>query len=221
MPAAPADRARRRAITGLHGRPASSQAPALLALEPARPRHASSNGHLLETKPCAPVSLSPAARRLRPDREQGRRPARPRSRSRRRAPRSDRGRPRPAARVQRQRAPAAAATRSGRDARRPRAARSGRPPHAPPRPAADRRLSRLPGEGVGLTLCALAASQRGGRTASCAAVSYPARWADRLPPGLALRPDARMAEAAGSNAGECRLRAVSYATAAGPAKPLD
>lgn len=45
-------------------------------------------------------------------------------------------------------------------------------------------------------------------------VTYSMTWANRLPSDLPLYPQARVAEAAGSDRGACRLRAVSYATSA-------
>ena len=69
------------------------------------------------------------------------------------------------------------------------------------------------------TLGALAAGQATGR--GCAAVSYSAGWANRLPADLPLYPDARITEAAGNAAGACRLRAVSFASGAGAGKLID
>lgn len=67
------------------------------------------------------------------------------------------------------------------------------------------------------TLGALAAQ----RHADCAAVSYSANWANRLPADLPLYPDARVIEAAGNAQGACRLRAVTFATSAAPTKVVD
>ncbi|MDO7844666.1 hypothetical protein [Sphingomonas immobilis] len=65
-----------------------------------------------------------------------------------------------------------------------------------------------------LTLGALAARQKDGRTASCAAdMRYSASWANRLPADVPLYPDARVSEAAGNASGACALRAVSFSTA--------
>lgn len=73
-----------------------------------------------------------------------------------------------------------------------------------------------------LTLGALAARQRLAATAACAGpIAYSAGWANRLPVELPLYPDARVAEAAGNNLNGCRLRVVSFATAAAPAKLID
>lgn len=69
------------------------------------------------------------------------------------------------------------------------------------------------------TLGALAAEQPVGR--GCAAISYSAVWATRLPPALPLYPDARVTEAAGTAAGPCRLRIVSYRSSAGVTKLID
>ncbi|MGJ3627981.1 hypothetical protein AB5I41_15090 [Sphingomonas sp. MMS24-JH45] len=92
-----------------------------------------------------------------------------------------------------------------------------RPPRAPgigrvPACAAARRS---------LTLGALAQKQ-GGRTAACAAaVSYSAAWANRLPAGVPLYPDARVAEAAGADGNGCALRVVSFASGAPMQRLLD
>ncbi|WP_375390999.1 hypothetical protein [uncultured Sphingomonas sp.] len=68
---------------------------------------------------------------------------------------------------------------------------------------------------------ALALAQRRASVARCAAVvHYAAGWANRLPADLPLYPDARVAEAAGSDAGRCRLRVVSYASTAAPARVI-
>jgi len=66
-----------------------------------------------------------------------------------------------------------------------------------------------------LTLGALASRQKDRRTRNCAGnMRYSARWAERLPADLPLYPDARVSEAAGSEAGGCALRAVSFASSA-------
>lgn len=70
-----------------------------------------------------------------------------------------------------------------------------------------------------LTLGELARAQQrtggtNGGTAACATkIGYSAQWATRLPAALALHPDARVAEAAGTDADGCRLRVVSYTVA--------
>ena len=72
-----------------------------------------------------------------------------------------------------------------------------------------------------LTLGALAA-QQGGAAGRCAArVSYSAEWANRLPQGVPLYPDARVAEAAGADEAGCALRVVSFASAAPMQRLLD
>ena len=72
-----------------------------------------------------------------------------------------------------------------------------------------------------LTLGALAAAQ-GGRAGQCAAnVDYSAGWANRLPQGVPLYPDARVAEAAGADGAGCALRVVSFASAAPMQRLLD
>jgi hypothetical protein len=45
-------------------------------------------------------------------------------------------------------------------------------------------------------------------------VQYSAAWANRLPSAIPLYPDARVNEAAGSDTAACRLRVVSFASAA-------
>ncbi|WP_085810317.1 hypothetical protein [Sphingomonas sp. TZW2008] len=65
------------------------------------------------------------------------------------------------------------------------------------------------------------AAARGG-TANCAgSVAYSAAWANRLPAGVPLYPDARVAEAAGADGDGCALRVVSFASAAPPQRLLD
>ena len=72
-----------------------------------------------------------------------------------------------------------------------------------------------------LTLGALAQSQ-GGRSGQCAPnVSYSAAWANRLPRGVPLYPDARVAEAAGADRAGCALRVVSFASGASPQRLID
>jgi hypothetical protein len=48
-------------------------------------------------------------------------------------------------------------------------------------------------------------------------VDYSAGWAARLPADLPLYPNGRVVEAAGSDEGACRLRAVTYMASANPA----
>lgn len=62
-----------------------------------------------------------------------------------------------------------------------------------------------------VTLGGLAARQRDSRTSQCASsMTYSAGWANRLPRDLPLFPQARVAEAAGSETGTCQLRAVTF-----------
>ncbi len=71
-----------------------------------------------------------------------------------------------------------------------------------------------------LTLGALAQAQ--GTEAKCASsVAYSAGWANRLPRGVPLYPDARVAEAAGADGDGCALRVVSFASAAPMQRLLD
>ncbi|MEP9401974.1 hypothetical protein [Sphingomonas sp. VNH70] len=61
-----------------------------------------------------------------------------------------------------------------------------------------------------MTLGELAAMQRNARRQCASKIAYSARWATQLPAPFALHPDARVTEAAGTDAGGCRLRVVSY-----------
>ena len=62
-----------------------------------------------------------------------------------------------------------------------------------------------------VTLGGLAARQKDARTSQCASsLQYSAAWAQRLPRDLPLYPQARVTEAAGSTAGQCQLRVVSF-----------
>ena len=64
-----------------------------------------------------------------------------------------------------------------------------------------------------VTLGGLAARQKDGRTSQCASsLQYAAGWAQRLPADLPLHPQARVIEAAGSTAGQCQLRVVSFSS---------
>jgi hypothetical protein len=65
-----------------------------------------------------------------------------------------------------------------------------------------------------VTLGGLAARQNDKRTSQCAgSLTYSAGWANRLPADLPLFPQARVTEAAGSEAGKCALRVVSFSAA--------
>lgn len=62
-----------------------------------------------------------------------------------------------------------------------------------------------------VTLGGLAARQKNPRTASCAAkLAYSAGWAARMPAAMPLHPQARVVEAAGTQADGCSLRAVTF-----------
>lgn len=64
-----------------------------------------------------------------------------------------------------------------------------------------------------LTLGALAERTSTKGVAACAGgLSYATIWSTRLPAALALYPDARVAEAAGNDAGGCALRVVSFSS---------
>lgn len=73
-----------------------------------------------------------------------------------------------------------------------------------------------------LTLGALAARQPSRPLSDCAPrIAYSAAWSTRLPQGLGLYPDARVEEAAGTDARGCSLRIVSFASAAAPARVMN
>lgn len=73
-----------------------------------------------------------------------------------------------------------------------------------------------------VTLGALAVRQRDPRTSGCVnRMQYSAGWVNRLPRDLPLYPDARVEEAAGSDAGGCAMRAVSFSTGANAQAVLD
>lgn len=62
-----------------------------------------------------------------------------------------------------------------------------------------------------VTLGGLAARQKDAKSNQCAAsLTYSAGWAQRLPADLPLFPQARVTEAAGTEAGKCALRVVSF-----------
>ncbi|ODP38665.1 hypothetical protein [Sphingomonas turrisvirgatae] len=64
-----------------------------------------------------------------------------------------------------------------------------------------------------ITLGGMAARQKNPRTAGCAAkLGYSAGWAARMPADMPLHPQARVVEAAGTQADGCSLRAVSFST---------
>ncbi|WP_430635338.1 hypothetical protein [Sphingomonas hankookensis] len=68
-----------------------------------------------------------------------------------------------------------------------------------------------------MTLGELAAVQKAGNRQCAARVGYGAAWANRLPAAFALHPDARLSEAAGTDADGCRMRVVSFTIA----QPVD
>jgi hypothetical protein len=71
-----------------------------------------------------------------------------------------------------------------------------------------------------LTLGSLSESQ--GASAQCVAnVAYSVVWANRLPQGVPLYPDAQVSEAAGADRHGCALRVVSFASAAPMQRLLD
>ena len=73
-----------------------------------------------------------------------------------------------------------------------------------------------------LTLAALAARQPRGLVGACGtALAYGAGWASRLPRDLPMPPDARVIEAAGNDAGGCRLRIARFVTRQAPDAVVD
>jgi hypothetical protein len=52
-------------------------------------------------------------------------------------------------------------------------------------------------------------------------VSYSMAWSARMPADLPLYPQAKVSEAAGSDAGQCRLRAVTFSSSAAPRNLID
>ncbi len=68
-----------------------------------------------------------------------------------------------------------------------------------------------------LTLGELAAVQKAGNRQCANKVGYSAQWANRLPAAFALHPDAKLSEAAGTDADGCRMRVVSFTIA----QPVD
>ena len=96
------------------------------------------------------------------------------------------------------------------------------PPNLTPTPATKADCPECRARGGALTLGALAERQRDGRTAGCAGrIGYSAGWANRLPPAAALYPDARVIEAAGTDAGGCSLRIVTFRSSAPLARVAD
>lgn len=63
-----------------------------------------------------------------------------------------------------------------------------------------------------LTLAALAQAQGTGSADCVGRVTYSAGWANRLPRGVPLFPDARLTEAAGTSDNGCSLRVLSFST---------
>jgi hypothetical protein len=53
------------------------------------------------------------------------------------------------------------------------------------------------------------------------AVSYSMAWSARMPADLPLYPQAKVSEAAGSDSGVCRLRAVTFSSSAAPRNLID
>lgn len=96
----------------------------------------------------------------------------------------------------------------------------GQPLRATPPPVADNHGT--PATRGALTLGTVAERGDDRPAAACAnGVRYASIWALRLPRALPLYPDARVSEAAGTDADGCRLRVVSFASAAAPGRVLD
>jgi len=74
------------------------------------------------------------------------------------------------------------------------------------------------GEG---TLGELARAQAGEAAGCDHNLRYGAAWANRLPAAIPLYPDARVTEAAGSDTPDCRLRVVSFISAAPMERLID
>ncbi|WP_208402833.1 hypothetical protein [Sphingomonas japonica] len=93
---------------------------------------------------------------------------------------------------------------------------------APAALPADRDCPQCTASAAAMTLVALVAGQPGAELPRCApSMRYSAAWAQALPPAAPLFPDARVIEAAGSDAGGCASRAVSFASATPIATLLD
>ena len=89
-------------------------------------------------------------------------------------------------------------------------------------PAASPRCPECAAKTGALTLGALAARQPSRPLSVCAPmIAYSASWSTRLPQGLGLYPDARVQEAAGTDARGCALRIVSFASGAAPKTLID
>jgi hypothetical protein len=102
------------------------------------------------------------------------------------------------------------------------AAKDGPLMHVPEATQADKSCAACAARHDSTTLGGLAARQKDGRTASCAAnIQYGAGWAQRLPADLPLYPQARVDEAAGTDGGNCQLRVVSFSSPQPIATMLD
>lgn len=85
---------------------------------------------------------------------------------------------------------------------------------APPPVAAGKDCTQCAAARESVTLGGLAARQKDAKSSQCAAsLTYSAAWAQRLPADLPLFPQARVTEAAGTQAGKCALRVVSFSAA--------
>lgn len=91
-----------------------------------------------------------------------------------------------------------------------------------PAPAASPDCPECKAKKGALTLGALASRQPSRPLSVCApTIAYSAAWSTKLPQGLGLYPDARVQEAAGTDARGCALRIVSFASGAAPKKVTD
>ncbi|HEY5721162.1 MAG TPA: hypothetical protein VIT45_02475 [Allosphingosinicella sp.] len=78
------------------------------------------------------------------------------------------------------------------------------------------------GEDAQHSRIASAAAGRGGTAcANGAKFNYDRSWANRLPAAFPVYPGGRIAEAAGNDRGDCRVRVVSFTTADAPQRVLD
>lgn len=92
-----------------------------------------------------------------------------------------------------------------------------------PPPGGERRMRTdgQPGARPSATAAAASASADAGQALCGAPFDYGNGWAERLPADLPLYPGAKLTEAAGNNAGKCRLRVAAFLTDAPPRQVLD
>lgn len=98
------------------------------------------------------------------------------------------------------------------------------PPQAQyPLPAGNRQLAGNAAPAAGARAVQTAGSADGAdRSADCGSrLNYDLAWAQRLPAAFAVYPGARITDAAGLDAPDCRARVVTFTTAAPPERVLD